>query len=228
MNKVIIIFLFLFLTSFSYASKIAKQEFICPIDGHEYTDIIDMSGTRTGRRLDMKPLGAISAPWHLPTCPECGFPYFKHEFSKEDISKYRIFINSDSFKKYIPDSPSYFLLAKIKEFDNYPAEEIAFNYIQASWQVEKKNKVKYKTYLQLALEYYLESIKDSRKKDEDWLNHCIMVGEIERQLGRFDSALIRFKKLQRKKVDKEIFSKIINQEIELCHKQISLPQKIER
>jgi len=74
--------------TFSYAMTIGEEYFICPIDNQQFKTHANYSGTSFGMRLDMKPLGPIPAPWLLPTCPKCGFPLFKEEFSNEDIKKY--------------------------------------------------------------------------------------------------------------------------------------------
>jgi len=54
-----------------------------------------------------------------------------------------------------------------------------------------------------------------------------MIGEIERQLGNFEVALIQFQKMQSETIEEEILKKIIKQEIDLCQKKISSPQQIE-
>ena len=115
----------------------------------------------------------------------------------------------------------------MKEFDKAPANQIAYCYIQASWQVEESDIEKYKSYLSLAKEQYIIFSKNAEKKGIDWLTACIMIGEIERQLGNFEVALIQFQKMQSETIEEEILKKIIKQEIDLCQKKISSPQQIE-
>jgi uncharacterized protein (DUF2225 family) len=228
MKKLLFITLLLLINTVSYAMTVGEEEFVCPIDEHQFKARINYSGTSFGMRLDMKPIGPTPAPWLLPTCPKCGFPLFKNEFSNEEIKKYRFFVTSDAFRQYIGAHPSYFLLAKVKEFDKAPANQIAHSYIQASWQVEERNIEKYKSYLTLALKEYIAFVNNANKKGDDWLTACIMIGELERQLGNFEAALIQFQKLQSETIEKETLQKIIKQEIGLCQEKISIPQQIEQ
>lgn len=228
MKKLLFTIVLLLIPTVSYAMTLGEEDFVCPIDNHQFKAPINYSGTSFGMRLDMKPLGPTPAPWLLPTCPQCGFPLFKKEFSKAEIKKYRSFVTSDAYKQYVGGHPSYFLLAKVKEFDKAPANEIVYRYIQASWQVENRDKEQYKSYLSLALKENIAFVKNTEDKGEDWLTACIMMGELERQLGNFEAALIQFKKLQREPIENEILKRIISQEIDLCQKNISSPQQIEQ
>ena len=226
MKRMLIVLTYMLLATYSYSMTIGEEDFVCPIDNHEFKANINYSGTSFGMRLDMKPLGPTPAPWLLPVCPECGFPQFKKEINQDEIERYRSYILSHEFQSYTNSNPSYFLLAKIQEFDNAPLNHIAFSYIEASWQVEGKKQDQYRRYLLLALEKYRKFLKNSTEKNDETITAEIMVGEILRQVGKFNEALDQFYKLEKLKETPETIKKIIKREIELCKNKDSEPHGI--
>ena len=55
------------------AATIYEAEKTCPLCTTEFKAHLAGSGTQFGMRLDLKPLGAIAAPWPVAVCPKCHF-----------------------------------------------------------------------------------------------------------------------------------------------------------
>ena len=210
------------------AMTLRNKAFVCPIDGTEFEQTIALSGTQFGMRLDMKPLGPTPAPWPIPSCPECRFPLFKDEFTEEEIDRYREFVETRQFREETADSPPYFALAKVKAYDGESSGEIAYAYLQASWQVEE-NREGYERCLKLALEEYREFFEAERAgvSDEDWLTAGILIAELERQLGNFDGALAQVESLGDEPIEDEFFLKLLDQIETLARSEDTHPHPIE-
>lgn len=226
MKTLFTIIAFCLLTVSTSAMTRGLEKFTCPIDGEEFEDYVNYSGTTFGMRLDLKPIGPTPAPWALSTCPKCRFPLYKDAFSKEEIEKYKILVASKEFTSIPKEAPSYFLLARVKEHDNGPNSEIAYLYLQASWQVED-NKDKYKEYLKLSLTHYEHAFKKSDLKDESSLTSGILIAELSRQLGDFKKSIKQVKQLQKTKPGNEMLVGVLDQILNLSKESNSEPQAIE-
>lgn len=55
------------------ALTIHEADRTCPLCKTEFKAHLAGSGTQFGMRLDLKPLGAIAAPWPVAVCPKCHF-----------------------------------------------------------------------------------------------------------------------------------------------------------
>ena len=73
--------------SIAYAHTWGTKEVVCPLGGEKFQTTVDMSGTRFGMQLDLKPLGPIAAPWRLPVCPGNHFVVYKdtEDFTDDEI-----------------------------------------------------------------------------------------------------------------------------------------------
>lgn len=216
----------LVLASTAYPMTMGKEQFTCPLDGEQFEDYVNYSGTSFGMRLDLKPIGPTPAPWALPTCPKCRFPLYKKEFEADEIKRYRILTDSKEFKSIDEDAPPYFLLAEVKKYDGAPEVEIAYSYLQASWQVEE-NKKEYQKCIKLALHHYDKDYSESDKSDDKFLTSGILVAELYRQLGEFKKSVERATQLKEVKTDNETITAVLNQILMLSQNSDSEPHQIE-
>jgi uncharacterized protein (DUF2225 family) len=168
----------------------------CPLCHTEFKANLDVSSSRGGMRLDLKPVGSIEAPWKLPQCPVCHFIVYKHDLSDQEIEQLRNIVNSDAYKKLLADNSTYYLLAKIYEQVGMPDLEIAHTYLKASWQVEK-DKSKCAGYLEASLKKFYSFLSGNKEKNTPWMMSELVAGEIERRLGKFDLAEVRFNRLKK-------------------------------
>lgn len=123
----------------SAAHTFDEEEFTCPLCGTKFKAIVDCSGTVLDRRLDLKPLGAIAAPWRKPVCPACHFVlYSEQEKPAEDIGKLRKIVGSEEYKKLVREGhTSYFLWGAIREKTGADHFDTGWTFLQASWQVAR-------------------------------------------------------------------------------------------
>jgi hypothetical protein len=201
----------------------------CPLCNTAFTTRADMSGTRVGMRLDLKPLGPIAAPWSVPKCPNCHFIVYNHELSDKDKKLLLKLVNSKEYRHISADNSTYFLLAKIYETAGMSNLEIAHTYLKASWQVERDSK-KYAKYLEASHAKFAAFLSSSKEKSTQYIMAELMSGEIERRLGRFDQAQSRFSRLQKLPEFSAAnhIAAIIDYQLELIAAKDSGPHEIKR
>ncbi|HEX6898968.1 MAG TPA: DUF2225 domain-containing protein [Thermoanaerobaculia bacterium] len=189
--------LFLGLATSAGAHTFTTQEFKCPIDGKRFTAMVDGSGYQEGVRLDLKPVGPTPAPWIIPVCPKCHFVVYDEELDPEVKKRLRPFIFSKEYKRLAKEhsSSSYFLLAKIFEFQGEDDEAIGDMYLQASWEVEYKKPERYHPYLRAARDAYSRSLGSVSRERENGVAVQFLIGELDRQLGEFERAEALFASL---------------------------------
>lgn len=225
-SQVITLLVFFLISSQAASSTFRNGEKICPIDGTKFKTRMAASGTQFGKRLDLKPTGAIAAPWPLAVCPSDKFVFYKAKYSAEEIKSLKKLINSNEYKKLSQNNSSYYLLAKIYEHQKRKSIDIAFSYLKASWQVDPSS-TKYKLYSSSALKYFNQVIKNNKKTDTQWQTAQLVAGALERRLGLFEKANKRFANL---KQHKDIYSgyvkSIINLQLELIEKKDNKPRNL--
>ena len=122
----------------AYAHTVRDVDFVCPLDGEEFTQRISASGTSYGRMLDLKPYGPIAAPWSLPVCPTSGFVMYRPRFSAEEVGKLKPYVDSYEYWSMRRTETTYYLAAKLQEVLGEPDETLAFTLLQATWQAESR------------------------------------------------------------------------------------------
>jgi len=201
-----------------------EVEEICPLDGTKFKAIIDMSGTKFGQQLDLKDIGPIAAPWRIPVCPTDHFVIYKKDFTDKEKTVLKSYIDSDEYQSLVADNSTYFLLAKIFEYLKKDSIDIAYTYLQASWEVDNKPE-KYSQYATLSLEKFKLFISTNDKDHKSWKVAHMVAGELERRLKYFDEAKQRFLSLKilfESDADPK-WLKIINYQLELIEQQDSQP-----
>lgn len=219
------------------AHTIMRKEQVCPLDGTRFTATLDGSGTSFGQHLDMKPFGPTPAPWRLAVCPKDHFVMYQDKFSKDELDTLRPLIQSPAYQTLATDHTEYFLLGKIFEHLKRPPLQTALVYVKASWQVDT-DPVRYAEYAKEALRHYEVGLaapdpasrEDSaEERASQRKNAELLVGELERRLGRFDAALARFNRLKNSPQLKEpILQAIVAQQLALIAAKDSAPHRIER
>jgi hypothetical protein len=209
---------------------------VCPFTGTEFTAEVEASGTRFCQRLDMKPVGAIGAPPLVPICPDDGFVVYKETFGAEEVSTLRGWVESDEFRRITTKESPYFRIAKTLERLSAPDDEVAWAYVQASWEIESDPET-YSRYVEHALrkiDLHLEAIaSDEPLPDGKWSTQVsvILSTELLRRLGRFGEARGRLRKLSGKTDTESHLKEIIHYEGSLIENSDSrrhyLPQEEE-
>lgn len=219
------------------ASTVGDVDKTCPLCKFKFTTTVAFSGFQADNRLDLKPLGAIAAPWPLPVCPSCHFVLFKDELTSKEKTLFASYVNSKKYKTYARKRASYVLLAKLYEQSQRSDLDAANAWLRASWE-EEPNRAQYEEDLNASLRHFKKylSAKDAREKDkEQWQTAEIVSGEIERLLADFEAAKTRFARLSDMPEFQDNFQKqLIAFELQLAakkdstHHTVSEVQKIQK
>jgi len=193
---VVIILLMILWPKAGHGLMFKKIEVSCPLCGTTFETSQAISGTAWGSRLDFRPLGPIASPWPIPVCPNCRFVIFKDKFNKEEVERLRLYVKSQEYQNLAKNHPSYYLLAKIYEFNGMGHLILAHTYLKASWQVEASDHEKCTKYLEMSLKNFEKYLLTNDKRDDRWVNAELLCGEIERRLGHFEKAKNRFDRLE--------------------------------
>lgn len=197
----------------------------CPLCSKSFEAVLDASGTQFGVRLDLKPLGPIAAPWAVPVCPDCKFVLYADNIDKAELEKCRKIVAGERYKAAAQRS-SYHLLGILREELGRDELTLAWTFLQASWQEEGK-KDSYIEDLKLALKHFSAFLAAAKEKGEKWQDACLLSGEIERRLGKFDEARKRFTALGADKdFQEDIFKRIIKYQLALIDKKDSNPHDV--
>jgi uncharacterized protein (DUF2225 family) len=207
-----------------------ETDITCPMCHTTFKAVIDLSSSRQGMRLDLKPVGSIPAPWAIPKCPKCGFIVYKQEWEEEEQLQVQQFVNSDEYKTLLTDNSTYYILAKIYEHVGMDDLEIAHTYLKASWQVEH-DKVKCAKYMTESLKHFEAFLASKNEENRsNVLMADLVSGEIERRLSMFDQAAARFTRLKLVPEYKEVenITTIINYQLVLIAAKDTAPHEIDR
>jgi hypothetical protein len=167
----------------------------CPLDGTTFRAFVAESGSRFGGHLDMKPYGPIAAPLPLPRCPTDGLVLYKAEFSAGEITKLKPFVASPEYQVLLIGHKDYYLATRLMRHLGDSEEQIAWTLLRATWQTYA-NPILYQRYALEALEAFERLLAgpfvDPKLRAIFWL----IIGELERRAGRFESAHRRFTAVQ--------------------------------
>jgi len=226
-----------FIATTACALTIHEVDKVCPLCKTQFKAKLAGSGSQFGMRLDLKPFGAIAAPWPVAVCPKCHFVLFTSKLKKEDLVKLNEYVQTKEYQTWGKTRSSYFLMAKLLSTLGRDDLDLAYAYLKASWQ-EENNKKKLKEDLKLSLKHfdaYLEKgpRKTKRKKGDEeedasaFQTAQLLKGEILRRLGRFDDAKIHLQKLQTlKSFHGSFLGDIVRYEIKLCALKDSKPHNV--
>lgn len=175
------------------ALTFAEIDVVCPLDGEQFKTVEAMSGSPFGIFLDLKPFGAIAAPWPIAKCPTTGFVIYKPKFSAEAIAQLKPYVSSPEYQTLAGTQTNYYLAANLQRFLSEPTHVVAFTLLRATWEATPGEQ--YIRYASEALDAYKIAIQEEYTDQKQWVTDQLVAGELERRLGRFEAAKSRFSSL---------------------------------
>lgn len=180
------------LTASAEAGTPYVRQVTCPIDGRNFAFTDTMSYSTWGNLLDGQPLGSWHMPLPVPQCPESNFPVYQDEFTEEELTALRTLAASADYQS-IRDESSYFILRWVLQRmmpDREPIDD-AWTLLSATWQVRDEPD-RYRRYVAEVLPL-LETASDPMQSSEpdDWSYVQIVMANLSRQSGDFDTATQR-------------------------------------
>ena len=163
-----------------------EEERTCPLCASKFITVVDMSGSRFDQRLDLKPLGAIVAPWRIPVCTKCRFVIYAEKIPAGELEKCRAIVAHDDYKKHA-SRQSHYLLGRIYEKLNRRHFETGILFLQASWQ-DETNRELWREDLSLSIGHMSASLGENPSSGQQWQTAQVLIGELHRLLGSFDDA----------------------------------------
>ena len=173
------------------ALTFSDEEITCPLDGTKFEFSGVASFTQRGYRLDWKPFGALRAPMPLPVCPTNGFVMYKRKYTEQEVVSLRRIVTSDAYQQARRRHTDYYMVAFIQERMGADVSEIAYSYLKAGWEVERRDPTLMNHYFRLCLKKLDEFLDDKIMYDEDWWESHLLAANLERRLGEFEAATRR-------------------------------------
>ncbi|MFO0950259.1 MAG: DUF2225 domain-containing protein [Isosphaeraceae bacterium] len=229
--------LFLTCLSASRADTRGEVDQICPLCETKFKAVLSMSGTQFGMRLDLRQVGPIASPWLVAVCPKCGFVLFKGEgkfgnegYSQAELKAFRAVVNSPEYKRLDAKTPSYLRLARLYEGAGRPPFDVAFAYLQASWQAEdRKDDRRTDELLESSLAWIEKHLASGPAVDDSTKSAEFLKGELLRRLRRPDEAKRQFDRLKGMKPFAENpFPRLIAEEERLLRIGDRMPQEMDQ
>lgn len=217
--------------SVTLADTTVKAKIKCAICEHEYEATLTASSFQSGQRLDLRPLHfpGIVSPTRVAVCPKCGFVEFREDakYPKDELKAVREFVLSDDYKQLAKSETSYFRIAKMFELLKKPQSQIAYGYLQATWQVEHEDGKRPQAYLQACLDSYGKVISDEKAPADQRQIARFLKGEMLRRLGKFEDAKTHFEDLRMLDSSKaDPYPKLIPLELDLIGKKDNRPHEV--
>ncbi len=175
------------------AMKILDMQIVCPVDGKSFSARVAVSGTSFGRYFDGQEFGPIASPGPLPVCPDNGFVVGeKREYSEAELARLRAFVASPDYRRWAAEDTPYYRLAKQQAYFGAGEDEVAQILLAATWEAGAR---RYPRYAEQALAAWQQ--RAAREAGSDRAYHSrMLVGELQRRLGRFDDARASFEALR--------------------------------
>lgn len=201
------------------AHQSSKIEMTCPYDGAKFTFHEQISGTQVDLGLDLKPVGAIVAPWPIASCPTNGFVFLEKKYSDEELERLRPLIFSPEFQAIKEETP-YYRASWILEHTGKSHSDVSWMLLRATWEAERTPH-QYKRYSdQLAKRLPVDI---DAANGEEKLNFQLIYAEVLRRLGRFDEAIMFLTKLEVGKEFEENVAPLIAYQRQLASQHDSTP-----
>ena len=137
---VILVAMALAMVTTTRASTIFMSDETCTLCKTKFKAKLAGSGTQFGMRLDLKPLGAIEAPWPVAVCPKCHFVLFADKYKAAELAKLRLYVKTKEYQDWGKTRSSHFLMAKLLSELDRDDIDLAHVYLKASWQEESNKK----------------------------------------------------------------------------------------
>ena len=212
-----LIFICLMLPVMAYAHTNVRSEYICPIDGTEFSALLTGSDTSRGMMLDLQPISVSVGryPWPVAECPTDGMVMYKRDFTPEEVATLKDYVSSPEYQSMRQEDTSYWRVARLKEKLGVPLNKRWFTMLQATWQAHSK---KYEVYARETIgviETLLADPGDIEESDIETMH--LVLGELYRRVGEFDQAKAIFEDLMKQPVyaNHEFYPNIIAYQLEL-------------
>lgn len=175
------------------AMTFLDQDYICPIDEQPFSARVAASGTSFGRYFDGQHYGPIASPGPLPVCPGNGFIVEDDErrYGADELARLRAFVASPEYRGWVAQDTPYYRLAKQRAFFGDAPDALAPILLAASWEAGAR---RYPRYAAEALEAWQK--RAGAQTGEEAYTARMLVGELQRRLGRFDEARATFEALR--------------------------------
>ena len=176
------------------AMTFMDESFVCPIDGQPFSARVAASGTSFGRYFDAQHYGPIASPGPLPICPGNGFIVDdgKRQYGEAELERLRAFVASPEYRRWVAEDTPYYRLAKQQAYFGVSDDAIAQVLLAATWEAGAR---RYPRYAEEALQAWQK--RAAREAGSDRAYHSrMLVGELQRRLGRFDEARATFEALR--------------------------------
>jgi hypothetical protein len=199
----------------------------CPMDDTRFESWVMRSGSVFCVRLDLKRVGPIAEPPPLHECPEDGFVWYDDDFSPSELAFIRSWVASSDYENLVENESPHYRLARIYERLGRDSRMISREYRRAAWEVEKVEPAKYPRYLRRSLLRLLESGEgdpDASLTVLERERRGLLAGELERQLGEFESARVRFESMRAAQLVEALHEGIVDYELELIAARDSEPR----
>lgn len=176
------------------AMTFLDQDYVCPIDEQPFSARVAASGTSFGRYFDGQHYGPIASPGPLPACPGNGFIVddAKRRYDADELARLRAFVASPEYRGWVAQDTPYYRLAKQRAFFGESADALAPILLAATWEAGAR---RYPRYAAEALEAW-QARAGHEAGDDGAYSARMMVGELQRRLGRFDDARATFEALR--------------------------------
>lgn len=175
------------------AMTFLDQDYVCPIDGQPFSARVAASGTSFGRYFDDQHYGPIASPGPLPVCPGNGYIVEDGErrYDAGELARLRAFVASPEYRGWVAQDTPYYRLAKQRAFFGDAPDALAPILLAASWEAGAR---RYPRYAAEALEAWQK--RAGAQTGEEAYSARMLVGELQRRLGRFDEARATFEALR--------------------------------
>ncbi|QWP77342.1 hypothetical protein J5226_02750 [Lysobacter sp. K5869] len=175
------------------AMTFMDEQIVCPIDGKPFSARLAASGTSFGRYFDGQEYGPIASPWPLPVCPGNGFVVDeKRSYSEPELARLRAFVDTPEYRGWAAKDTPYYRLAKQRAFFGDSEDKLAQLLLVATWEAGAQ---RYPRYAEEALAAWR---KRAAREGGGEAGHeaRLLIGELQRRLGRFDEARATFEALR--------------------------------
>jgi hypothetical protein len=207
------------------ASTFRSVHKTCPLCDTEFDTMAEGSGTQFSTRSDLKPLGAIAAPWPIPVCPKCKFVLYAADIPKDELEKCRKIVSDATYTEH-SERASHYLLGILYEKLEKDDLTIGHIYLKASWQ-EESNTTQLDEDLKLSEKHFAAFLARPGKHDSSWQTAQLIVGEIKRRLKKFDESKKHFDNLKTMaEFQGNQLEKIIDFQLRLVAEQDSKPHSL--
>lgn len=209
----------------SIAATTIDIPYVCPIGGENFTNKERIAVYKEGVMLDMRPYGSYDGIPPLPVCPSNGFAMYQKKFTPDEVAKLTQYVAGPEYALMKDRETSYYLASKLMKYMGEKDAGVFYSLLIATWQA--RNADEYARYASEALDMLRSMMtKSDADKDPVWPSYQLLIGELQRRLGRFAEAEAQLDALKGDARFSDSLSKsIIALELELLSKKNTSSQK---